>query len=245
MGSLTSFRANSYSQCFWLCDNNLAQWTIGLLRAYGNSICDIGIGTGYMIPFYCDVFSDIYGVDPSSHMLDKISEANHDCVNKCEIVNGTAENLPFADNIADISFSKSSLHHFDDINKSLMEMKRVAKRLVAVMEVIVPSDECLPFLHEVLLRKERGRDKSTVFTERAIYEHLSKLSDNVNMLHYDQYIDTNTWLNASDLNSHEQQEIISIISRQTGKVKRDMQIHERFGSIVMLRRMCLAIAFID
>ena len=80
-----------------------------------NLLLDVGCGTGISSQFNCKVI----GIDNSIELL-KINK------NKNKILSN-AENLPFKDNIFDIVVSITALHNFDNVEKSLKEIKRVGK----------------------------------------------------------------------------------------------------------------------
>ena len=92
---------------------------ISLIKKYikinkNTKILDVGCGTGISSDFGCFVV----GVDPSIELLKQ---------NKKIWLLGTAESIPFKDSSFDYVISVTAIHNFDNIEKSLMEMKRVGK----------------------------------------------------------------------------------------------------------------------
>jgi ubiquinone/menaquinone biosynthesis C-methylase UbiE len=82
-------------------------------------LLDVGTGTGFALELFdCRKV----GIDPSPKLLKKA---------RTPVIKGKAESLPFPDKIFDIVISITAIHHFDDIEKGLKEMKRVAKDKVA------------------------------------------------------------------------------------------------------------------
>ncbi len=78
-------------------------------------LLDVGTGTGFALEmFNCKKI----GIDPSAELIKKA---------KSTVLKAKAENLPFPDKTFDIVISVTAIHHFDDIEKSLNEIKRVAK----------------------------------------------------------------------------------------------------------------------
>lgn len=63
------------------------------------------------------------GIDPSAQLLKKVP---------FKAIHGKAENLPFPDHSFDIVISLTAVHNFDDIEKGLLEMKRVARRDIVI-----------------------------------------------------------------------------------------------------------------
>ncbi|MCF7860834.1 class I SAM-dependent methyltransferase [Candidatus Woesearchaeota archaeon] len=80
----------------------------------------LNIGCG---PFFSDKFFDCqkYGIDPSKELLN-LAKRNH--VN-AELTLGRAEELPYEDNFFDYIVSVSALHHVEDIELAMDEIKRV------------------------------------------------------------------------------------------------------------------------
>jgi ubiquinone/menaquinone biosynthesis C-methylase UbiE len=79
------------------------------------TLLDVGCGTGISTKFWnCKAI----GIDPSKELV-KI------CGSKCKV--GKAENLPFKDKSFDYVISVTAIQNFDNIEKGLKEMKRVAK----------------------------------------------------------------------------------------------------------------------
>ncbi len=79
----------------------------------GTRILDVGCGTGISSGFDCFVV----GIDSSKYLL-KQNKNN-------KKIFGTAGNLPFKNNSFEYVISVTSLHNFEDISKSINEMKRV------------------------------------------------------------------------------------------------------------------------
>jgi len=78
-------------------------------------LLDVGCGTG-VSEFNCKVI----GIDPSIELL----QQNH----MQEKILARAENLPFKGNVFDKVISVTSMHNFDNIEKSIKEIKRVGKK---------------------------------------------------------------------------------------------------------------------
>lgn len=84
------------------------------------TLLDVGCGTGISTKFWkCKAI----GIDPSKELV-KI------CGKQCRV--GKAEKLPFKDRSFDFVISVTAIQNFDNIEKGLKEMKRVAKRDVVI-----------------------------------------------------------------------------------------------------------------
>ena len=78
-------------------------------------LLDVGCGSGLSSDFGCFTI----GIDPSISLLNQ----NKDKVKFC----ATAENLPFMDNSFDFVVSVTAMHNFYDIEKAVLEIKRVGR----------------------------------------------------------------------------------------------------------------------
>ena len=82
-------------------------------------LLDVGTGTGFALELFdCRKI----GIDPSEELLKKA---------KGPVIKGKAEKLPFPNKMFNVVISITAVHHFDDIEKGLKEIKRVAKDKVA------------------------------------------------------------------------------------------------------------------
>ncbi len=83
-------------------------------------LLDIGCGSGAFLEL-CECKK--VGIDTSLGLLKKA---------KNFVVQGKAESLPFKDKSFDYVVSITSIHNFDDIDKAIKEIKRVAKGKVII-----------------------------------------------------------------------------------------------------------------
>ena len=80
------------------------------------SLLDIGCGNGFFT-YYFERIYDTISLDFSMFML-----KNNHCNNR---ICGSATKLPFRNNSFDITFCSNLLHHLDEHEKCILEMKRV------------------------------------------------------------------------------------------------------------------------
>lgn len=242
MSTLSNFRANTLNKYSWLCDDVFARWIVGHLSPYGKSILDVGCGNGFMIPYYMEGFYKTDVLEPTKELYEKLLEEFQQ--ESIGIYQEFAEKMSFADDSYDVVLAKSSLHHFQNPVRGIEEMKRVSRKAVAVIEVITPDEKCIPFAEKMLIKKERDREKSTIFTKNAFVDFVKKqLPDcKVYPLLYDQYIDVGDWLQYSDLSKEEQEGLYNLIKDADEIIKSNLHIHYRKNRLVMLRRMCMCVA---
>ena len=95
-----------------------------LKPVHGESILDIGCGTGSGLQTFLDEGLQVTGLDPSPYMLDIASKKfGH----RADLHRGVAEDLPFDDNSFNYACLVTTLEFVEDPKKALEEACRVAK----------------------------------------------------------------------------------------------------------------------
>ncbi|UCF95741.1 MAG: methyltransferase domain-containing protein [Desulfobacterales bacterium] len=90
----------------------------------GESVLDIGCGSGWSLGALLDMGLDVTGLDPSTYMLDlALEKIGH----RGDFYRGYAEDLPFDDNSFNYACLFTTLEFVDDPRKALAEACRVAK----------------------------------------------------------------------------------------------------------------------
>lgn len=89
----------------------------------GAKVLNVGAGQGAYEPEDCDVTA----IEPSSEMIARRPER------KAQAILGFAERLPFADDSFDVSLAILTIHHLQDIQKGLSEIKRVTRGRVVIL----------------------------------------------------------------------------------------------------------------
>lgn len=239
---ISQTRADNFHRYKWLCDPILGAWIVHMLRPYGKSILDVGCGNGYMFERYAGEFEKIGAIDPSASLEQEIRKNAEK--NNVVFKTGCAEHIPFARDEFDVVLAKSSLHHFTDVRQGLREMARVAAHAFAVVEVVAPTDGCLPFLQTLLTRKEEGRAAESVYTAQTLKKTVGETPhiSGVYQHFFDQYIEIDTWLEYSDVGEKQKKDIMQTVWNMGERTRLDMQFHNRAGHPCMLRRMCLTLA---
>jgi ubiquinone/menaquinone biosynthesis C-methylase UbiE len=109
-----------------------------------NTLLDVGCGNGYFT-YYLSKICKVTGIDSSKKMLQLNPIFNTILMD--------ANNLNFPDNSFDIVFCHALLHHVENIDRVVSEMKRVSKKYVIVIE---PNrNNPLILLFSLLVREER------------------------------------------------------------------------------------------
>lgn len=115
-------------------------------------ILDIGSGTGISLKY----FKNVVQLDPSKKLLDK-SKGIRFCAH--------SEKMPFKDHIFDGIISVTAIHHCD-INKTIKEIKRVAKKdckfAFTILKRAKNFEEIRKKLHKNFKLKEIEEEKDLI-----------------------------------------------------------------------------------
>lgn len=92
----------------------------------GESLLDLGCGTGFIIDIAQKYFDYIWGIDISEEMLHEIDVGKYHGSVCLEV--GTTDKTPFKDKCFDVVTAYALLHHLHDIGPTLKEAQRVLKK---------------------------------------------------------------------------------------------------------------------
>jgi len=95
----------------------------------GETVLDIGCGTGACLAAFLEMGLKVTGLDPSTYMLDIALEK---IGNRADLYRGYAEDLPFDDNSFSYACLFTTLEFVEDHRKALQEAFRVAKDRVFI-----------------------------------------------------------------------------------------------------------------
>jgi ubiquinone/menaquinone biosynthesis C-methylase UbiE len=108
-------------------------------------LLDVGGGNGFF-SYYFEKICDTTCIDYSERMIE-LNPAEKKYVMD-------AKDLKFRDNSFDVVFCHALLHHVDDMERVIREMRRVSRRYVIVLE---PNrNNPLMFMFSLLVKEERG-----------------------------------------------------------------------------------------
>lgn len=103
---------------------------LNMLKPFrGETVLDIGCGTGASILPFLELGLDVTGIDPSPYMLDI---AYKNIGNRADLHRGVAEDLPFEDNSFNYASLFTTLEFVEDPRKAIEEACRVAKDKVFI-----------------------------------------------------------------------------------------------------------------
>lgn len=101
------------------------QLMLSLLKpVQGETLLEIGCGTGASLLTFIDTGVQVTGLDPSPYMLDIALE---NVGNRADLHRGFAEDLPFEDNSFNYASLITTLEFVEDPKKAIEEASRVAK----------------------------------------------------------------------------------------------------------------------
>ncbi len=114
-------------------------------------ILDVGCG-----PYFADFPGTVIGIDPARKLLEIAKK-------KIPVVQGIAEQLPFKDNTFMAVVSVTAVQNFDEIERGLNEIKRVAKEYIVISVLknspkIAIVEECIPQLLKIERIIEEEKD---------------------------------------------------------------------------------------
>jgi ubiquinone/menaquinone biosynthesis C-methylase UbiE len=106
------------------------------VRAFGveanRTVADVGAGLGYFTVAAAEVVGPeglVYSIEPDVARYEKIvGRTETEGLSNVRVVNAKAEDLnPIPDGSVDIAFTVNAMHHFDDKNRALVEIRRVLR----------------------------------------------------------------------------------------------------------------------
>ena len=118
-------------------------------------LLDVGCGTGITTkPWKCKKI----GIDPAIRLLQKASDGIY--------INAEAEHIPFKANSFDCVISITAIQNFNDIEKGLLEIKRVGKKrfVLSFLKKSNEGDEIKKLIEEMFdVKKVIEEEKDLIF----------------------------------------------------------------------------------
>lgn len=114
-------------------------------------ILDVGCG-----PYFADFPGTVIGIDPARKLLEIAKK-------RIPVVHGVAEKLPFRNNAFMAVVSITAVQNFDDIERGLQEIKRVATEYIILSILkgspkIILIEELIPELFKIERIVEEDKD---------------------------------------------------------------------------------------
>ena len=124
-------------------------------------ILDVGCGTGISTRFWKDTKADRTGIDIAEKLITIAQKKDIEAQYFVE----SAEDIPFEDDIFDLVISITAIQNFKDIESSIKEMKRVAKKTIVLsfLKKSEKEDEIRNIINKNLeIIKEAKQDKDII-----------------------------------------------------------------------------------
>jgi ubiquinone/menaquinone biosynthesis C-methylase UbiE len=90
-------------------------------------VLEVGIGSGLNLSFYNEDTQQVIGLDPSATLLSMARKAADGRSGAVELVKGSAETIPLADESIDTVVTTWTLCSIPDVTRALAEMRRVLR----------------------------------------------------------------------------------------------------------------------
>lgn len=104
---------------------HLHRYSLVLDYIQGKVVVDIASGEGYGSNLMSKVANHVYGVDIDKAAIENAK--NKYIKNNLEFLNGSADNIPIANNSVDVVVSFETIEHHDKHDEMMLEIKRILK----------------------------------------------------------------------------------------------------------------------
>ena len=98
-----------------------------ILPSATGRVLEVGLGSGLNLPFYGSDVKSVTGIDPSRRLLSIAGKEAEHVPFECNLVPGTADQLPYDDKRFDTVVTTWSLCSIANVEAALGEMRRVLK----------------------------------------------------------------------------------------------------------------------
>jgi ubiquinone/menaquinone biosynthesis C-methylase UbiE len=106
---------------------NLAAYRSRVIPAADGRVLEVGIGSGFNLPFYSSNVERLIGLDPSPKLLSMVRQNLRLNAPSVELVEGSAEAIPLESNSVDTVVTTWTLCSIPDAARALREMHRVLR----------------------------------------------------------------------------------------------------------------------
>ncbi len=123
-------------------------------------VLDIATGSGFLALEFAKKSTEVIGCDITRNMLLYAREKQKNSgLNNIDFLLSDIESLPFPDGAFDIVSCRFAFHHFPDPKKALLEMKRVSRQSIVLVDGVSSEETGKSQFHNEI---EKMRDPSHV-----------------------------------------------------------------------------------
>lgn len=106
---------------------NLAAYRARVVPAAQGRVLEIGIGSGFNLPYYGTAVEQVIGLDPSPKLLAMAREAARRTSIPLELIENSAEAMPLYNRSVDTVVTTWTMCSIPDVQRALGEMRRILK----------------------------------------------------------------------------------------------------------------------
>jgi ubiquinone/menaquinone biosynthesis C-methylase UbiE len=106
---------------------SFAEYRRRLVTSATGRVLEVGVGSGFNLPFYDEAVSQVIGLDPSPRLLSKAQRATTRTAGRVDLLEGSAEAIPLDATSIDTIVTTWTLCSIPEISVALAEMRRVLK----------------------------------------------------------------------------------------------------------------------
>jgi len=120
----------------------LGQWRQNLLASLSGKVLEIGAGTGMNLKYYPDTITSLTLTEPDRHMRARLEKKLDGETRSHQLVDASAEDLPFNDNSFDAAITTLVLCSVAQPDRCLTELRRILKpggKLILLEHVVDPE----------------------------------------------------------------------------------------------------------
>lgn len=175
-------------------------------------VLDIATGAGFLALEFAKNVDIVMGCDLTRNMLLKAREKEKTSgLTNTGFLLSDVESLPFPDKSFDIVSCRFAFHHFPNPEKALLEMKRVSRKRIVIVDGVSSEDRNKSLLHNNI---EKMRDPSHVkiYALSEIMAMMENIGANVaDLTHWNIPQDFEEWMERAGVEKKKKDEIEGVM----------------------------------
>lgn len=182
-------------------------------------VLDVATGSGFLALEFAKRTKNVSGCDITRNMLLHAREKQKNSgLDNIDFLLCDVESLPFPDGAFDIVSCRFAFHHFPDPKKALLEMTRVCKHSIVLVDGVSSEDpEKSKFHNEIEKMRDPSHVRINALSEiKKMFEETGAIIKHIS--HWEIPQDFDEWIKRAGTN---EETIIKIRSLMTGSVAND------------------------